>query len=92
LARPTIDDLGKSPLRQVVEDCYRRLGGIGAEIPLRLGHWDAEYEGIAVELDEELHFNRYRLITLESPVYIELPSFPLKGTSKNGDFGVMHGA
>lgn len=79
LARPTLDDLSKSPLRQVVEDCYRRLGGIGAEIPLRLGNWDAEYDGIAVELDEQLHFNRYRLITLESPVYSELPSFPLKG-------------
>lgn len=38
--------------------------------------WDIEFQGIAVELDEQLHFNRYRAITLSSPAYEELKSFP----------------
>jgi hypothetical protein len=37
--------------------------------PLRLSAWDLEFDGIAVELDEHLHFNRYRGLTLKSPRY-----------------------
>ena len=44
---------------------------------LNLRKWDIEFEGLAVELDECLHFNRYRLVTLESTVYGHLESFPL---------------
>ncbi|MBV1906272.1 MAG: hypothetical protein KUG75_09370 [Pseudomonadales bacterium] len=36
-----------------------------------------EFNGAAIELDEHLHFNRYRLRTLSSPAYSELPGFPL---------------
>ena len=32
---------------------------------------------MAVELDEYLHFNRFRALTLEAPIYIKLAKFPL---------------
>ncbi len=34
--------------------------------------------GVAIELDEELHFNRYRELTLRSEVYQRLSGFPLE--------------
>ncbi|HGF4015342.1 TPA: hypothetical protein ACF6X2_003511 [Burkholderia cenocepacia] len=56
---------------------YRELGGVLAECPLRVGHWDIEVGDVAIELDEEQHFNRYRALTLESTCYGEMPAFPL---------------
>ncbi len=54
-----------SKLRADVLDLYRSLGGHG-DRPLRPGAWDlALAGGDVVELDEELHFNRYRAQTLE---------------------------
>jgi hypothetical protein len=47
-----------------------------SSIPLNLRHWDMEFDGIAVEFDEYLHFNRYRSITLKSSVYEDLRGFP----------------
>jgi hypothetical protein len=56
-----------------------RTGSWGAlrapEIHLR--RWDVEFKGVAIELDEHLHFNRYRAQTLESKIYRFLPSFLL---------------
>uniref|UniRef100_A0A5Q5CFC0 Uncharacterized protein n=1 Tax=Mycobacterium sp. (strain JLS) TaxID=164757 RepID=A0A5Q5CFC0_MYCSJ len=41
---------------------------------LRPGAWDLAFaDGLVVELDEELHFNRYRLRTLEAPWSARLP-------------------
>lgn len=41
---------------------------------LRPGAWDLSFaDGIVVELDEELHFNRYRLRTLQSDASARLP-------------------
>ena len=43
-------------------------------MPLRPGPWDLAFEGnLFVELDEELHFNRYRSVTLEPAWAVELP-------------------
>jgi hypothetical protein len=42
---------------------YRQLGGVGAEPRLAPGKWDLSFQDLVVELDEELHFNRYRLAT-----------------------------
>jgi len=51
-------------------DLYHRLGGALATPSFRSGPWDLAFEGdIVVELDEELHFNRYRLLTLETSWY-----------------------
>lgn len=63
-----------SPLRDDVLDLYRALGGRSERPALRPGAWDlALLSGAVVELDEELHFNRYRALTLERPWSGRLP-------------------
>lgn len=53
---------------------YRDLGGVNVEPALRPGSWDLAYaDGLVVELDEELHFNRYRLLTIDRPWATALP-------------------
>lgn len=53
---------------------YRELGGSMDSPGLRPGAWDLAFEdGLLVELDEELHFNRYRAWTLLSPRIRDLP-------------------
>lgn len=67
---PKINDFVQSPaLKQEIELVFKKLGGI-LPIPLNLRHWDLEF-------DEELHFNGYRGITLQSDAYRFLPRFPL---------------
>lgn len=61
-----------------IRSVYHRLGGALTRPPINLRSWDIEFNGFAVELDEYLHFNRYRATTLESPAYRELPDFPLE--------------
>ena len=53
---------------------YRQLGGIQEDPTLRPGSWDLAVTAddgtmIVVELDEELHFDRYRKQTLAAPWY-----------------------
>ena len=74
---PKVDDVAKSDLKSEIECVYGKLDGILPSSPLNLRHWDTEFDEIAVELDEELHFNRYRSITLKSAIYTRLPQFPL---------------
>lgn len=51
-----------------VRDVYSALGGSANEPKFRPGAWDLAFDdGLVVELDEELHFNRYRAITLAQP-------------------------
>ena len=60
-------------MREDVLDLYRSLGGRPGR-PLRPGAWDlALTGGDVVELDEELHFNRYRAATLERSWSRQLP-------------------
>ncbi len=74
---PKTEAVAKSDLKSEIECVYGKLDGILPSSPLNLRHWDMEFEQIAVELDEELHFNRYRGITLKSEIYTRLPKFPL---------------
>lgn len=53
---------------------YRSLGGTGERPQLKPGGWDLLFaDGVVVELDEELHFNRYRTLTLQSSWSEQLP-------------------
>src|SRR5207247_5846986 len=53
---------------------YRELGGAESEPTLRPGPWDLVFKGpVVVELDEELHFNRYRGLTLTASWAEQLP-------------------
>lgn len=74
---PTVTDISRAGQGPVVDDVYRSLGGALPAVTLNLRKWDMEFDGFAVELDEYLHFNRYRAITLRSPAYASLSSFPL---------------
>ena len=74
--RPTQQDVLNSKYKNDVQRVYRCLGGILDVFPVRVGNWDMNIDCIAVELDEELHFNRYRSITFESCLYTNLKTFP----------------
>lgn len=76
ISKPTAGDLRKSCFETEISNVYHELGGVLQEFPSQLGKWDINVNGIAVELDEELHFNRYRKLTLNSTVYSRLNSFP----------------
>ena len=52
-----------------IVNVYHRLGGILTTIPARVGEYDIDTPNFIIELDEENHFNRYRLSTLQSDVY-----------------------
>lgn len=77
LRYPTYDLVESSEYCDELFSVYSRLGGINKEFPLNLRRWDLEVDGVAVELDEALHFNRYRRLTLQSPIYNKLRRFPL---------------
>jgi hypothetical protein len=66
---PRLGDI--APLGDEIVALYEVLGGARAKPDLRPGGWDLAFEdGLVVELDEELHFNRYRAATLE-PAWTE---------------------
>ena len=72
-AAPRLDDM-PDEARAEVAATYRALGGTEPVRPPRPGAWDLGFAGgLVVELDEELHFNRYRSTTLESPWAANLP-------------------
>lgn len=73
---PSLDRMSGQVARQVL-DRYRALGGTQESPRLRPGRWDFALEGFVLELDEDLHFNRYRAATLDAPLYEALPAFPL---------------
>jgi hypothetical protein len=75
---PRLQDFARAGLENNVSAVYKSLGGVLTRAELnRRGSWDLEFDGVAVELDESRHFNRYRAITLQAPEYTRLPKFPL---------------
>lgn len=58
-------------------EMYRELGGIKDSFPSfkKTGHIISP--NTIIVLDDYLHFNRYRTITLRSPFYEKMPHFPL---------------
>ena len=76
LAYPSHNNVSSSKFKDEIKRVYFALGGIMSDFPLNLTKWDIEADGIAVELDEDLHFNRYRGLTLQSLIYRSLPHFP----------------
>jgi hypothetical protein len=79
LARPSTRSRGAGDQATWAEllRVYKQLDGVLGACPLQAGPWDLEVGGVAVELDEEQHFNRYRLITLDSFVYAAQARFPI---------------
>lgn len=70
---PRLDVLPEEARAELIE-LYQVLGGKEPVRALRPGAWDLAFvDGLVVELDEELHFNRYRLRTLQAPWSARLP-------------------
>jgi hypothetical protein len=70
---PRLHVLPATACDRVVE-LFEILGGRTPMPPLRPGAWDLAFaDGLVLELDEELHFNRYRAQTLQSPWATDLP-------------------
>lgn len=66
-------DLG-APAREEVLRIHALLGGLSGNPVLRPGSWDLwTVDGVAIELDEEFHFTRYRALTLQQPMLQQLP-------------------
>ena len=74
--RPALTDIRDTFLEPHVMKVYKSLGGLESLPKVSPGAWDLILDCGVVELDEELHFNRYRLQTLQSPLYDRLHNFP----------------
>jgi hypothetical protein len=70
--RPAWDDLVTAGVGEEVIRIYRMLGGIHEHPRVAPGPWDLQIDEVAIELDEENHFNRYRALTLDSSLYRRL--------------------
>ncbi|MBF1404584.1 MAG: hypothetical protein ACFNM8_08780 [Prevotella histicola] len=74
----TKSQLSLSPeLYSEVKSMYKELGGTQEDPPLTFGPWDISTPEFIIELDEENHFNRYRLQTLNSNIYQMINGFRL---------------
>lgn len=82
LSWPRADIFWNSDIAPVVNEAYRDLGGLLTEPHFRAGKCDVEVDGYVVELDEEMHFNRYRALTLCSTIYGAIEGFPLRQYQK----------
>lgn len=72
-AAPRLMTLPAHTASQVM-DLYRDLGGVQTAPKLAPGSWDIAYaDGLLVELDEDMHFNRYRGTTHDAPWAVNLP-------------------
>ncbi|WP_199203521.1 hypothetical protein [Mycobacterium sp. shizuoka-1] len=70
---PRLDELSTEAQSAVIA-VYDVLGGLQPMQALRPGAWDLSFDGgLVIELDEELHFNRYRITTLQPAVSTKLP-------------------
>ena len=77
LPRPA--DFVRAGLAEQVAQVYRALGGRLDEPPgTHVGGWTLAFGDMAVALDGELHFNRWRALTLAAPAYRALAHFPTR--------------
>lgn len=55
--------------KEEIKKIYKELGGVLPDVNYNFRGYDIELPNFIIELDEELHFNRYRRVTLNSSVY-----------------------
>ena len=70
----TLLELQETGLANEVQSVYKNIGGVNESFPMNY-RWDIQRQDFIIELDEELHFNKYRLITLDSGIYDNYPFF-----------------
>lgn len=67
--KPRNIDFFSSEYDTEIDRIYRSLGGMLPQFPTGYRGFDIHCRDFIVELDEERHFNRYRLTTLKSDFY-----------------------
>lgn len=67
--KPMPSDILNSKYADYIFQTFLALDGQLSEPPTRFGAWDVSTSRFIIELDEERHFNRYRLKTLQSTFY-----------------------
>jgi len=77
-SKPSFDDFKSSIYWNEVQAVFLELGGKCKTLPIAFKGWDVPTTEFIIELDEEQHFNRYRLSTLKSPFYNNLKTFSVK--------------
>jgi hypothetical protein len=77
-SKPSSQGFINSGFNAEIRDVYRMLGGLQKEYPTNFRGFDIQLDNYVVELDEERHFNRFRLITLNSPFYAKNKNFNVK--------------
>ena len=78
----SIRDIINSKYENDILAVYKELGGVTDNFAFRIDGYDVQADKFVIELDEELHFNRYRKITLQSELYNEPKKFPLENYKK----------
>lgn len=76
--KPNKEEYFNSKYYGYIQNCYKRLDGILDIPPVNIGKYDIILNDFIIELDEENHFNRYRLITLESQFYDQYKNFNIE--------------
>ena len=71
---PSLLMLG-ADMKKEVDRVYSDLGGLLPETPFRFAKYDVDLEDFIIELDEQEHFNRFRLKTLKSSIYKQFNNF-----------------
>ena len=78
-SKPKKVDFNQSKFNIEIAKVYQMLGGKLEDYPTGYRGFDIQCNGFIVELDEERHFNRYRLQTLNSNLYSDFqPLFDLE--------------
>ena len=73
-ARPLRMDALPAEAKDEVRRLYEQLGGCRRDVRFAPGGWDlVTTDGLAVELDEQFHFTRYRAMTLRTQRLAALP-------------------
>ncbi len=72
----TIKEIHKileTSMAEPILEGYKALGGLADPASLHSTSFDLQTSRFTLQLDEALHFNRYRFITLKSSIYDNLP-------------------
>ena len=77
-SKPTLEFFRTSDRYEEICNIYKALGGVLDTPPVNPGAWDIDTPSFIIELDEENHFNRYRAITLDAPLYQNFKNFDVK--------------
>ncbi|UZR94965.1 DUF7255 family protein [Chondrinema litorale] len=76
---PAWDTIKGTAYKEQVIECYKSLGGQFNEPFIKAENWQIVLENdFIIQLDDALHFNRYRMQTLRSEIYTNLPDFPIE--------------